>query len=95
MLLFRKPSRFFFLILLSVLFPIALFAQSKQKEQRTAYRDKYKDMAIEQMKLHGVPASITLAQGMLESRNGLSALAAQGNNHFGIKCHQGWKGKKM
>ncbi len=95
MLLFRKPSRFFLLILLSTLFPIALFAQSKQKEQRTAYRDKYKDMAIEQMKLHGVPASITLAQGMLESRNGLSALAAQGNNHFGIKCHKGWKGKKM
>ena len=72
-----------------------VFAQSKLKEQRAAYRDKYKDMAIEQMKLYGVPASITLAQGMLESRNGLSALATRGNNHFGIKCHKSWKGKKM
>lgn len=71
-------------------------AQSKKlKEQRAAYRDKYKDMAIAQMKEHGVPASITLAQGMLESRNGLSRLATEGNNHFGIKCHKAWKGKKM
>ncbi len=43
----------------------------------------------------GVPASITLAQGILESRYGLSALASEGNNHFGIKCHKDWKGKSM
>jgi hypothetical protein len=43
----------------------------------------------------GVPASITLAQGILESRSGLSALAVDGNNHFGIKCHNSWKGKTM
>lgn len=43
----------------------------------------------------GVPASITLAQGILESRYGLSPLASEGNNHFGIKCHKDWKGKSM
>ncbi len=43
----------------------------------------------------GVPASITLAQGILESRYGLSSLATEGNNHFGIKCHKDWKGKSM
>ena len=43
----------------------------------------------------GVPASITLAQGLLESRYGLSELAVKGNNHFGIKCHNNWNGKKI
>ena len=47
------------------------------------------------MQRTGVPASITLAQGMLESRYGLSSMATDGNNHFGIKCHRDWKGKKM
>ena len=72
-----------------------VWAQSRLKRDRDAYRDKYKDMAIEQMRLHGVPASITLAQGMLESGNGNSRLATKGNNHFGIKCHKGWKGRRM
>ena len=43
----------------------------------------------------GIPASITLAQGMLESNNGNSSLAREGNNHFGIKCHDDWEGKRM
>lgn len=59
------------------------------------YIDKYASLAVAEMYRSGVPASITLAQGMLESRNGLSALAAEGNNHFGIKCHTDWKGKSM
>lgn len=59
------------------------------------YIDKYSSLAVAEMYRSGVPASITLAQGMLESRNGLSALAAEGNNHFGIKCHTDWKGKSM
>lgn len=58
------------------------------------YIDKYKDMAVREMHRSGVPASITLAQGLLESRYGLSELASKGNNHFGIKCH-GWTGKTM
>lgn len=56
------------------------------------YINKYKDIAIEQMRTYRIPASITLAQGLLESGAGLSRLATQANNHFGIKCHNGWTG---
>ena len=52
----------------------------------------YKDLAIEEMKRTGIPASITLAQGMLESDFGRSRLAREANNHFGIKCHDNWTG---
>ncbi len=57
-----------------------------------SYVDKYKDLAISEMKRTGIPASITLAQGMIESDYGRSRLAVQTNNHFGIKCHNDWKG---
>jgi hypothetical protein len=57
----------------------------------TRYIEQYKDIAIEQMQKWKVPASITLAQGLLESAAGQSTLATSGNNHFGIKCH-GWSG---
>jgi LysM repeat protein len=56
------------------------------------YINSYKDLAISEMKRTGVPASITLAQGMLESDYGRSSLARIGNNHFGIKCHNDWTG---
>jgi LysM repeat protein len=59
------------------------------------YIKKYAPIAVSEMHRSGVPASITLAQGMLESRYGLSSLAADGNNHFGIKCHRNWSGKTM
>lgn len=59
-----------------------------------AYIEKYSKIAVEQMKLHRIPASITLAQGLLESGAGKSRLAVHGNNHFGIKCH-GWNGRKQ
>jgi len=57
-----------------------------------AYIAKYRDIAISEMIRTGVPASITLAQGMIESDFGRSTLAREGNNHFGIKCHSDWKG---
>lgn len=57
------------------------------------YFDLYDDVAIEQMEKYGIPASITLAQGVLESGAGKSELATKGNNHFGIKCN-GWTGRK-
>jgi hypothetical protein len=56
------------------------------------YVKKYKDCAIEQMLVYNIPASITLAQGMLESQYGTSTLAVYANNHFGIKCHDDWTG---
>ena len=52
-------------------------------------------MAIEEMGRSGIPASITIAQGCLESANGNSELSKKSNNHFGIKCKKGWKGKKV
>lgn len=66
-----------------------------QSNAHLQYIDKYKDLAVRQMKKYGIPASITLAQGLLESDAGRSMLAVEGNNHFGIKCHTDWTGKKM
>lgn len=63
-----------------------------QNLTRAQYIEKYKDIAIRQMNRHKIPASITLAQGCLESDNGNSSLARKANNHFGIKCHKGWLG---
>mgnify|MGYP006154254513 CR=1 FL=1 len=56
------------------------------------YINTWKVEALRQMKLFSIPASITLAQGMLESGNGVSELVKKSNNHFGIKCHADWKG---
>lgn len=64
------------------------------KTPQEQYIARYGTMAVSEMYRTGVPASITLAQGLLESRYGLSPLASEGNNHFGIKCHD-WKGKTM
>jgi len=59
------------------------------------YVARYGDLAVREMYRSGVPASITLAQGLLESGAGLSRLASEGNNHFGIKCHRSWTGKTI
>ena len=76
------------------LMPYALLAQpSEYKMTRQEYVEKYKDIAIKEMLANGIPASITLAQGLLESDNGNSGLAMYANNHFGIKCHDDWKGE--
>ena len=66
------------------------FSQSKTKN----YISKYSSVAVDEMNRYNIPASITLAQGILESGNGESRLATEGNNHFGIKCHD-WKGPKI
>jgi LysM repeat protein len=71
------------------------FAFGQKKLTREEYIKQFAPMAIRQMEQMGVPASIILAQGMLESDNGNSTLAVKGNNHFGIKCHKTWSGPKM
>lgn len=71
---------------------IALGVNAQKKISREEYIGMYSHIAIRNMKQYGVPASITLAQGMLESDNGNSTLAAKANNHFGIKCHKDWNG---
>ena len=57
------------------------------------YIERFKAIAIQEMNLYGIPASITLAQGLYESGSGNSELAKNANNHFGIKCTSDWKGK--
>lgn len=72
-----------------------VYTANSQNNNTKEYIRKYKDIAIKEMKRTGVPASITLAQGILESSSGKSKLAVKGKNHFGIKCHSNWKGKKV
>ncbi|MBS3807427.1 MAG: glucosaminidase domain-containing protein [Bacteroidales bacterium] len=67
----------------------------RQTENSKQYINEYKDLAIQEMNRTGIPASITLAQGILESDYGNSRLAREGNNHFGIKCHSTWNGKRI
>ena len=76
---------------------IALYSISVVAQEATSedYIRKYHKIAIDEMHAYGIPASITLAQGILESGNGNSDLAYKSNNHFGIKCHKGWKGKSI
>jgi hypothetical protein len=69
--------------------------QGKVNNFTVDYIGTYKDIAIRKMEEYKIPASITLAQGILESGNGLSELAKKSNNHFGIKCHSSWSGKKV
>ena len=73
-----------------LLLPVSLWAQRITPEE---YIQTYKDIAMREMREHKIPASITLAQGILESGAGNSALAREAKNHFGIKCHKGWTGK--
>ena len=75
-----------------------LVATSKVKattEDVKKYISDFKETAKSNMKIHGVPASITMAQGILESGAGFGQLAREANNHFGIKCHTGWMGESV
>ena len=81
-----KPLVFIFLF-------FCVIGTQAQNATYTNYFNQYKDIAIEQMNQYRIPASITLAQGLLESGAGQSKLAKNANNHFGIKCHGDWNGK--
>lgn len=81
------------IVITYILYSITLtvFAQKKMTPEEYIYT--FKEDAVKEMYLHKVPACITLAQGMLESGNGNSALCKNANNHFGIKCHKEWAGE--
>ena len=73
-------------LILLVCLGLCFNAAMSQSERATTYINTYKELAIAEMIRSGVPASITLAQGILESNYGESELAQKSNNHFGIKC---------
>lgn len=89
----QKPK--FFLALVTSLFIFSQVFSQKEKERISNYIEQYKDLAISEMIRTGVPAAITLAQGILETGYGQSELAQYANNHFGIKCKTEWTGEKM
>lgn len=80
--------------LLCILCCLLVQGQVRNK-QYEAYIKKYRDIAVEEMRKYHIPASITLAQGLLESGAGQSTLARKSNNHFGIKCGSDWDGKSV
>ena len=77
-----------------ILFIICVLTVSAQNKTER-YIEQYSLNAVDEMNRYNIPASITLAQGILESGNGESRLATEGNNHFGIKCHDNWNGKTI
>ncbi len=89
----KKLTLYLLLIIICLKFS-SVCGQSVKKTTRQEYIDTYKELAVREMKRTGIPASITLAQGILESGDGNSRLARKANNHFGLKCHD-WKGKKL
>ncbi|MCL2511964.1 MAG: glucosaminidase domain-containing protein [Bacteroidales bacterium] len=89
----RKTVRCF-LLACSLVFLFST-AYGQYKMNREEYIALYKDVAISKMREYKIPASITLAQGILESGCGGSVLAVEANNHFGIKCHKEWTGKRF
>lgn len=84
---------------LTTILTLLICAVTVQAQRRnslhTRYVEKYAPLAVQQMKEHKIPASITLAQGILESGAGQSDLARKSNNHFGIKCGSGWRGRTV
>ncbi len=84
------------LIILFLVVASQLSAQAPARKYSSQdYIDQFKDLAIKEMERVRIPASITMAQAILESGNGNSDLAKRSNNHFGIKCHGDWKGKTV
>lgn len=84
----------YFLLLFALIVTAGVNAQSAE-ERALRYIERYKDIAIQEMERAGIPASIKLAQGLLESGVGTSYLAKNANNHFGIKCGSNWNGKEV
>ena len=88
----KKHIFIFVLVGMYCCFSLQAQTRSRQYEE---YIKKYRELAVEEMKKYHIPASITLAQGLLESGAGQSTLARKSNNHFGIKCGSDWRGKTV
>ena len=86
-------KRGFFLLLLSCV--VAILPAQRRNQAYEDYIKKYRKIAVEEMERYHIPASITLAQGLLESGAGRSTLARKSNNHFGIKCGSRWEGRTV
>lgn len=90
-----KNILFLKLSLIVILNALSFSLEARTENTAEAYIQQYKRIAISEMKKYGIPASIKLAQGLLESGIGQSRLATQANNHFGIKCHTTWNGQTI
>lgn len=89
-------SRLLRTITIIALLAVSVGMNAQRRNSRyVEYIEKYSKLAVEQMKEHKIPASITLAQGLLESGAGMSTLARKSNNHFGIKCGSSWRGRTV
>lgn len=86
-------QKWFITICILLSLPRALYAQGMYAERVSKYISQYKALAIAEQKRSGIPASVTLAQGLLETEAGASELVTGANNHFGIKCKSTWKGE--
>ena len=89
--MFKTPKILIFIVLLAV---FSTVCAQRTRITTESYIERYKLIAVDEMKRSGIPASITLAQGLIESGSGNSTLAREANNHFGIKCHK-WKGPRF
>ena len=89
----RTLNRYFTVLALALAVTATASAQDRTTKQE--YIDKYKQLAIDDMETYGIPASIKMAQALLESDAGNSRLAREGNNHFGIKCKKEWTGETI
>lgn len=88
-------KRVFTLIVCGLLAVTVVMASPRKNKAYEDYIRRYRTIAVDEMKKYRIPASITLAQGLLESGAGKSSLARKSNNHFGIKCGSGWRGRTV
>ena len=91
----KQYLRLYITFILFVANILCIQGQTKKLTSYEEYINKYRNLAIQQQKEYNIPASITLAQGLLETGAGTSRLARIGNNHFGIKCKDEWRGGRM
>lgn len=91
----KRSTLLILTLLFSIFFAKITFAQNESPESVISYIKTYASLAIKEMNRTGVPASIKLAQGILETGAGQSDLVSRSNNHFGIKCKSSWTGEKV